>query len=109
VLRHSDAAELFIDRGRAAGSDLDLDHDQLEIIAEICDRLDGIPLAIQLAASGSKVVGPAELLRRLDCGLSLLTGGPRDLPLRQQALRSTIAWIAGLRSESVEVVRAGTR
>ena len=100
VLRHSDAVELFIDRGRAAGSDLDLDHDQLEIIAEICHRLDGIPLAIELAASRSKVVGPAELLRRLDRGLSLLTGGPRDLPLRQQTLRSTIAWSHDLLDDS---------
>jgi predicted ATPase len=100
VLRHSDAVELFIDRGRAAGSDLDLDHDQLGIIAEICRRLDGIPLAIELAASRSKVVGPAELLRRLDRRLSFLTGGPRDLPLRQQTLRSTIAWSHDLLDDS---------
>jgi predicted ATPase len=92
VLRRSDAVELFIDRTRAAGSDLDLDHDELETIAGICRRLDGIPLAIELAASRTKVVGPEELLRRLDRRLSFLTGGPRDLPLRQQTLRSTIAW-----------------
>jgi predicted ATPase len=92
VLRRSDAVELFIDRARAAGSDLDFDHGQLEIIAEICRRLDGIPLAIELAASRTKVVGPEELLRRLDSRLSFLTGGARDLPLRQQTLRSTIAW-----------------
>jgi predicted ATPase len=59
---------------------------------EICRRLDGIPLAIELAASRAKVVGPEELLRRLDRRLGFLTGGPRDLPLRQQTLRSTIAW-----------------
>jgi predicted ATPase len=92
VLRRSDAVELFIERARAAGSDLDLDHDELETIAGICRRLDGIPLAIELAASRTKVVGPEELLRRLDRGLSFLTGGPRDLPLRQRTLRSTIAW-----------------
>jgi predicted ATPase len=92
VLRRADAVELFIDRARAAGSDLDLDHGQLEIIAEICRRLDGIPLAIELAASRAKVVGPEELLRRLDRRLSFLTGGPRDLPERQQTLHSTIAW-----------------
>ena len=92
VLRRSDAVELFIDRARAAGSNLDLDHDQLETIAEICRRLDGIPLAIELAASRAKVVGPEELLRRLDRRLSFLTDGPRDLPARQQTLRSTIAW-----------------
>jgi predicted ATPase len=100
VLRHSDAVELFIDRARAAGSEQDLDHDQLETIAEICRRLDGIPLAIELAASRTKVVGSEELLRRLDRRLSFLTGGPRDLPLRQQTLRSTIAWSHDLLDQS---------
>jgi predicted ATPase len=100
VLRRADAVELFIDRARAAGSDLDLDHDQLETIAEICRRLDGIPLAIELAASRAKVVGPEELLRRVDRRLSFLTGGPRDLPLRQQTLRSTIAWSHDLLDDS---------
>jgi predicted ATPase len=100
VLRRSDAVELFIDRARAAGSDLDLDQDELETIAEICRRLDGIPLAIELAASRAKVVGPEELLRRLDRRLSFLTGGPRDLPLRQQTLRSTIAWSHDLLDDS---------
>ena len=100
VLRRSDAVELFIDRARAAGSNLDLDPDQVETIAEICRRLDGIPLAIELAASRTKVVGPEELLRRLDSRLSFLTGGPRDLPLRQQTLRSTIAWSHDLLDDS---------
>ena len=100
VLRRSDAVELFIDRARAAGSDLDLDHGQVEIIAKICRRLDGIPLAIELAASRAKVVGPEELLHRLDRRLSFLTGGPRDLPERQQTLRSTIAWSHDLLDDS---------
>jgi predicted ATPase len=100
VLRRSDAVELFIDRAIAAGSDLDLDHDELETIAAICRQLDGIPLAIELAASRTKVVGPSELLRRLDRRLSFLTGGPRDLPLRQQTLRSTIAWSHDLLEDS---------
>jgi predicted ATPase len=100
VLQRSDAVALFIDRARAVGSDLDLDHDQLEIIAEICRRLDGIPLAIELAASRAKVVGPEELLRRLDRSLSFLTGGPRDVPPRQQTLRATIAWSHDLLDDS---------
>ena len=100
ILRLSDAVELFIDRARAAGSNLDLDHGELETVAEICRRLDGIPLAIELAASRAKVVGPEELLRRLDRRLSFLTGGPRDLPLRQQTLRSTIAWSHDLLDDS---------
>ncbi len=100
VLLRSDAVALFIDRARSAGSDLDLDHGQLAIIAEICRRLDGIPLAIELAASRAKVVGSEELLRRLDRRLSFLTGGPRDLPARQQTLRSTIAWSHDLLDDS---------
>jgi predicted ATPase len=100
VLRNADSVELFIDRARATGSDLHLDHDQLGTIAEICRRLDGIPLAIELAASRTKVVGSEELLRRLDRRLSFLTGGPRDLPPRQQTLRSTIAWSQDLLDKS---------
>src|SRR5829696_4724292 len=100
VLRRSDAVKLFIDRAHAAESDVDLDHDQLETVAEICRRLDGIPLAIELAASRAKVVGPEELLRRLDSRLSFLTGGARDLPLRQQTLRSTVAWSHDLLDDS---------
>jgi len=100
VLRRSDAVKLFIDRARAAGSDLDFDHEHLETVAEICRRLDGIPLAIELAASRAKAVGPEELLRRLDSRLSFLTGGARDLPLRQQTLRSTVAWSHDLLDDS---------
>jgi predicted ATPase len=99
-LLRSDAVALFIDRARAAGSDADLDHDELQIVAEICRRLDGMPLAIELAASRLKLVGPKELLQRLDRRLSFLTGGPRDLPARQQALRSTIAWSHDLLNDS---------
>jgi Domain of unknown function (DUF4062) len=100
ALQGSDAVALFIDRASATGSNLYLDHDQLEIIAEICRGLDGIPLAIELAASRTKVVGLEELIRRLDRRLSFLSGGPRDLPVRQQTLRSTIAWSHDLLDDS---------
>jgi predicted ATPase len=100
ALQRSDAVALFVDRARAAGSDLDLDHVQLEVVAEICRRLDGMPLAIELAASRVRMVGPEELLNRLDRRLSFLTGGPRDLPARQQTLRSTIAWSHDLLDDS---------
>jgi predicted ATPase len=99
-LLRSDAVALFIDRASAAGSRIDLDHDQLEMVAEICRRLDGIPLAIELAASRLKLVGAEQLLQRLDRRLSFLTGGPRDLPSRQQTLRSTIAWSHDLLDDS---------
>src|SRR5262249_47434913 len=61
-------------------------------VAEICVRLDGLPLAIELAAAHSRMLNPSGLLRRLDNRLKLLTGGALDLPQRQQTLRATIDW-----------------
>ena len=100
ALLHSDAVELFLDRARAVGNDLDLDHNQLDIVADICRRLDGIPLAIELAASRAKVVGLEDLLRRLDHSLSFLVGGSRDLPARQRTLRTAISWSHDLLDDS---------
>ncbi len=71
----------------------------MRTIAEICRRLDGLPLAIELAASRARMLDLDELVQRLDTSLATLTGGPRDLPARQQALRSTIAWSYDLLDE----------
>jgi predicted ATPase/class 3 adenylate cyclase len=87
-LREAEAATLFLDRATAADPDFD---DQGEV-AEICRRLDCLPLAVELAAARVKALSAAELLRRLDKRLPLLTGGPRDAPERQRTLRATIAW-----------------
>ena len=90
-LTSKDAVSLFLDRARA-GRPLDLDASELDAVEAICDRLDGVPLAIELAAARTRLLGPREILDRLGRRLDFLVSGPRDLPARQQALRSTIAW-----------------
>ena len=91
-LESSEAVKLFADRARAAAGDFALTPENAEAVAEICRRLDGLPLAIELAAPRVRVLSPASLLRRLDQRLSLLTGGAQDLDERQRTLRGTIEW-----------------
>jgi predicted ATPase/DNA-binding CsgD family transcriptional regulator len=88
----SPAVELFVERARAARPDFQLTRGNARSVAQICARLDALPLAIELAAVRIKLLSPEELLERLDKPLELLTHGPRDLPERQQELRSTIGW-----------------
>ncbi len=88
----SDAVRLFVDRARAAQPAFVLDDANAAAVAEIVSRLDGLPLAIELAAARTRVL-PVEAIRaRLDQRLALLTGGARDLPARQQTLRGAIDW-----------------
>ena len=86
------AVSLFLQRVRTTYPDFELTNDNAYTIAQICVRLDGLPLALELAAARMKLFSPESLLARLDCRLSLLTGGPRDAPERQQTLRKTIEW-----------------
>jgi predicted ATPase/DNA-binding CsgD family transcriptional regulator len=90
------AVQLFIERARAVQPDLAIDTTSLADIAEIVHRLDGLPLAIELAAVRLRALSPASLLERLESRLPLLTGGARDLPARQRTMRDTIAWSYGL-------------
>ena len=83
-----EAIEFFVERARAVKRDLRRDPS----VAEICRRLDGLPLALELAASRVKVLDPPLLLERLGRRLPVLTGGSRDAPVRQQTLRATIEW-----------------
>ena len=92
TLTQYEAVELFIQRARAATPGFELTEQNAPFIAEICVRLDGLPLAIELAAARIVVLEPADLLARLSSRLKLLTGGPRNLPERQRTLRATIDW-----------------
>jgi predicted ATPase/class 3 adenylate cyclase len=88
----NEAVTLFYERARAARRDFRITADNGAVVAEICARLDGLPLAIELAAARVKVIPPEELLPRLQQRLQVLTGGSRDLDKRQQALRNTLDW-----------------
>jgi predicted ATPase/transcriptional regulator with XRE-family HTH domain len=104
VLAESDAVRLFVERSRAMRPDLRVVDANVQAIAEICVRLDGLPLAIELAAARVRLLEPVALRDRLmsphpSSRLRLLTGGPKDLPARQQTLRATIAWSHDLLAE----------
>jgi predicted ATPase/DNA-binding XRE family transcriptional regulator len=89
---HSPAVRLFDERARAVSPGFEIGARNDATVAEICERLDGLPLAIELAAARVKLFSPKALLERLDLRLPLLSGGARDLPERQQTLRATVAW-----------------
>jgi predicted ATPase/class 3 adenylate cyclase len=88
----SSAVALFVQRAMAIRPDFVVSAEHAPAIAEICSRLDGLPLAIELAAARVRMLTPQEMARRLERRLPLLVGGARDLPTRQQTLRDTIAW-----------------
>jgi predicted ATPase len=94
-LTEADSVALFLARARAARPDFEANGH----IAEICRRLDHLPLAVELAAARARVLPPTQLLEHLDSRLPLLTGGSRDIPERHRTLRATIAWSYDLLSD----------
>ena len=92
VMKRCEAIQLFTERAIAVRSSFDLNRENVEMVAEICIRLDGLPLAIELAATHIRVITPQTLLRKLRNRLNLLKGGARDLPERQKTLKSEIGW-----------------
>jgi predicted ATPase/predicted Ser/Thr protein kinase len=92
VLSQYPAVALFVQRAVAVKPDFELNRENAAIVTEICARLDGLPLAIELAAARVKVLSPSSMRTRLASRLQLLTGGARDLPQRQQTLRAAIDW-----------------
>jgi predicted ATPase len=92
----SPAVALFVDRARAVGPGFALTEGNAAAVAEICRRLEGLPLAIELAAARTRLLDPGTLLRRLAASLDALGSGAVDLPERQQTLRATVQWSVGL-------------
>ncbi len=92
------SVQLFTARAHAEAPGFELNRRNAQVVAEICRRLDGLPLAIELAAARIRLLPPRALLARLDDRMSLLTAGPRDVPERQRTLRNTLDWSLGLLS-----------
>jgi tetratricopeptide (TPR) repeat protein len=91
---------LFVQRAQSAEPDFRITNDTAPAVAEICHRLDGLPLSIELAAARIRLLPPRAMLARLEHRLQFLTGGARDLPARQQTLRNAIAWSYDLLDEN---------
>jgi len=88
----ADAVRLFVIRAEASRPNFELAETNMAAVAAICQRLDGLPLAIELSTAQTKYLNPSALLARLDRRLELLTGGPQDQPSRMRSMRDTIAW-----------------
>lgn len=104
ALTQYESVALFIQRGKSVKPGFNVTNQNAPAVAEICARLDGLPLAIELAAARLKVLTPQAILQRLASRLGLLTGGSSDLPARQQTLRNAIAWSYDLLDSSEQAL-----
>ncbi len=102
----NEAVMLFADRAASINAAFRLTRDNVSAVSAICRRLDGLPLAIELAAARTKVLSPASILAKLDNRLNLLSGGDRDRPERQKTMRGAILWSYELLSEKEKGVFA---
>ncbi|MEJ2758771.1 MAG: hypothetical protein P8046_09860, partial [Anaerolineales bacterium] len=98
-LKNIESVSLFIERARAVKPSLSLDNETLQYIAQICMRLDGLPLAIELCAPMVKIFPVSVIAERIENNLDAIPGGPRDLPARHQALTKTLQWSTDLLGE----------
>jgi predicted ATPase/class 3 adenylate cyclase len=105
-LTQYEAVRLFVERARAVKPNFTITNESAPAVAEICVRLDGLPLAIELAAARIKMLPPRAMLQRLSSRLKLLTGGARDLPERQRTLRGAIEWSHALLDPGEQVLFA---
>ena len=105
-LAANESVRLFVERARASTPRFQLTRDNASAVIEICRRLDGLPLALELAAARVKLLPPQAILSRLDDRFKLLTGGARDLPSRHQTLRNTLEWSYSLLNEQEKTLYA---
>lgn len=103
-VEQSPAVKLFVQRARAVKFDFQLSAENAAVITRICTRLDGVPLALELAAARVKLLPPEALLSRLEHPLTILTGGGQDIPVRQKSLRDTISWSYNLLSTDEQTI-----
>ena len=106
-LLSTESVRLFDERARAANPRFELTVENYPSVAEICRRLDGLPLALELAAARTKLLTPEAMLKRMDRRLQLLTGGSRDVPLRQRTLRDALDWDYELLSAEEQILFRG--
>ena len=99
-LSENESVRLFVERARVARPNFSLSEENAPSVTEICVRLEGLPLAIELAAARTRIISPQSILERLENRLKLLTGGAKDLPARQQTVRATVEWSYELLDEN---------
>jgi predicted ATPase/serine/threonine protein kinase/TolB-like protein len=103
-ISRNEAVRLFTERAQSADAGFELTEQNARSVAEICSRLEGLPLAIELAAARTRVLVPSAMLSKLESRLSFLTGGPRDLPERQRTMQGAIDWSHDLLDETEKAI-----